>query len=246
MQEFFLQNPECLYKKCGYADLRVGGIQPCTLLDYPNYLSAVIFCQGCPWSCRYCYNPHLQPFMNTQYEWRKVLSFLATRRGRLEAVVFSGGEPLLQPDLIHAIHEVKRLGFKVALHSGGFSPYHFALVLPYVDWVGLDVKALPKNYSKITGVPQSGFCAWECVKLLLKSGVSYECRTTIHSLLHTEQEIEVIARRLHQMGVRNYVIQHFQEKGSIDKELIQKRADFILNEQLVEELNTLFNNFTIR
>lgn len=157
--------------------LKVGGFLPFSLLDYPKHLSAVIFCQGCSWRCRYCYNTQLQPFVSQnkpKAEWARILTFLQQRQGLLEGVVFSGGEPILQPYLIQAIEEVKTLGFKIGLHSAGPSVYHFSRLLSYVNWVGLDVKAPPVKYPAITNNPKSGIHAWRCVQILLESGLPYE------------------------------------------------------------------------
>ena len=90
---------------------RIGGFVPFSATDYPDHLSAVVFCQGCPWRCGYCHNVHLQPATNaTELAWNSILSFLERRRGLLDAVVFSGGEPTLQHALAGAMRAVKALG----------------------------------------------------------------------------------------------------------------------------------------
>jgi len=229
--------------------LRVGGIQPFSTLDYPNHLSAVIFCQGCSWRCRYCHNAQLQSFTSLKQlklGWKGVLDFLESRRNCLEGVVFSGGEPILQPHLIDAIHDVKNMGFKIGLHSGGASERLFSKVLSHVDWVGLDVKSSLEKYPEITGVPKSGIHAWKCVRLLLESGVPYECRTTVHCMLHSKEEIWDIAKNLHQLGVRHYGIQFFQEKGCIDKKLTQEKSRLFLDAEFYDMVKKLFDTFIIR
>jgi len=229
--------------------LKIGGFLPFSLLDYPNHLSAVLFCQGCCWRCRYCHNVQLQPIdppHNQKWDWEKILSFLHQRQGILDAVVFSGGEPLLQPYLIHAIKKVKNLGFKIGLHSAGTSAHHFASLLAHVDWVGLDVKAPLAKYPEITQDPKSGKQSWRCMHILIESGVPYEFRTTIHPLLHTEEDIWEIAQKLHQMGATHYAIQYFQEQGCVDKALVQKKCFPYLKKQFLRKLHTLFDNFTIR
>ena len=231
------------------ASLKVGGVLPFSLIDYPNCLSAVIFCQGCPWRCRYCHNVQLQPFSSPskqKWSWEKILTFLRQRQGLLEGVVFSGGEPTLQPYLIDAIEEVKRLEFKIGLHSAAPSISHFIPLLSHVDWVGLDVKALSANYPAITKDSNSGANSWRCVQTLLESGLPYELRTTVHPLLHTEEEIWKMAQQLHQMGVSHYTIQLFQEKGCVDKTLIHKTSAPYLSKTLVDKLYALFDNFTVR
>src|SRR5215831_3439565 len=103
--------------------LRVGGLIPLSASDWPGYLSAVVFCQGCPWRCGYCHNPHLLPARGSGgIAWSDVLAFLQRRAGLLDAVVFSGGEPLAQATLANAMRGVRRLGFRIGLHTGGAYP----------------------------------------------------------------------------------------------------------------------------
>jgi pyruvate formate lyase activating enzyme len=161
--------------------LVVGGLTPLSTADYPKHLSAVVFCQGCPWRCGYCHNPHLLPAERSgQIAWSNVLSFLDRRRGLLDAVVFSGGEPLAQSGLADAMHAARSMGFKIGLHTGGAYPERFAEVLPLVDWVGFDIKARFAEYRRITAVPGSGDRALASAMLLLGSGVEHEFRTTVH------------------------------------------------------------------
>src|SRR3954470_21541171 len=98
------------------AELRIGGFVPFSGIDYPHHLSAVVFCQGCPWRCGYCHNAHLQPARGeSERTWDDVLAFLGRRRSLLDAVVFSGGEPTLQAGLGAAMQDVKAMGYKVGL-----------------------------------------------------------------------------------------------------------------------------------
>src|SRR5690606_38132990 len=106
----------------GLAELRVGGLERLSMCDWPGELAATIFCQGCPWDCPYCHNPHLLPVTGRhEIAWREVVDFLKSRRGLLDGVVFSGGEPTLQSALPQAIAEVRDLGFRIGLHTAG--PY---------------------------------------------------------------------------------------------------------------------------
>ena len=164
--------------------LRVGGFVPFTLTDYPDALAAVVFCQGCPWHCGYCHNPHLIAARgDDEREFARILDWLGTRRGLLDAVVFSGGEPTAQAELADAIAAVHALGFKVGLHTGGANPRRLAAVLPQVDWVGIDVKAPQTEYAEVTGVRDSGIPAFASLDLVLASGIAHEVRTTVHPAL---------------------------------------------------------------
>ena len=114
--------------------LRVGGLTRCSASDYPGKLAAVVYCQGCAWRCGYCHNPELQPARGAhEIPWAEVVSFLDRRRGLLDAVVFSGGEPTLQLSLRQAMGKVKGMGYLIGLHTAGIVPRRLAEVLPLVD-----------------------------------------------------------------------------------------------------------------
>jgi len=190
------------------AHLRVGGLTPLTTIDYPGELAAVVFCQGCPWRCTYCHNEHLwSPHGDNEMPWVDVLAFLARRRGLLDAVVFSGGEPTLQSALPDAIAEVRSLGFRIGLHTAGPYPQRLARVLPLVDWVGLDIKADPADYPALTGLPRSGEQAWRSLELLLASGVPYEVRVTVDDHHLPAYRVDDLLGRLRDAGVEQVALQ---------------------------------------
>jgi len=178
----------------------------------------VVYCQGCPWRCRYCHNPHLLPGRAAGgVAWSEVLEFLRRRRGLLDAVVFSGGEPTAQPGLARAMREAKALGYRIGLHSAGIYPRRFAEVLPLVDWVGFDAKApFDAAYERITGVRASGTAALESARALLASGVDCEFRTTWHAGFLSPAELERLTRMLVELGVRRYALQEFRASGGVD------------------------------
>lgn len=192
----------------GRAELRVGGLVPLTTIDYPGELAAVVFCQGCPWRCRYCHNPELIPPRGAAaVPWAAVTSFLERRRGLLDAVVFSGGEPTAQPALEKAVAAARSLGFKIGLHSAGSYPRRLARLLPALDWVGLDVKALPHDYPSVTRIAKSGAPAWESARLVAESGVAHEMRITVHPALTSREQVGEITGRLQAMGAQRVVEQ---------------------------------------
>ena len=201
-------------------ELHIGGFTPMTLLDYPGELAAVVFCQGCPWRCRYCHNSELIPRKrHASIAWEEVMEFLKQRQGLLDAVVFSGGEPTLQRALPDAIAQVKALGFKVGLHTGGPYPERLQQILPLVDWVGLDIKALEENYTEVTGVKGSGIKAWASARLLIDSGVSHDIRTTVHPALTSRLEQEQITARLHKLGTDRHRLQDCVLEHCLDPSL---------------------------
>ena len=180
-----------------------------------------MFCQGCPWQCRYCHNAHLLPADRPgQVSWQSVLDFMRGRVGMLDGVVFSGGEPTLQRGLAAAMRDVRALGFRIGLHTAGPYPERLAALLPLVDWVGFDVKAPFDDYARITGVPGSGERARESLLLVLASGVACEVRTTVHPALLDETRLHRLAGTLTELGVRHYVLQAFRGAGCRDGELL--------------------------
>lgn len=189
--------------------IKVGGLVPFSTIDFPDHLSAVIFCQGCQWRCTYCHNTHLMEFSKGQIEWDSVQIFLNSRKGLLDGVVFSGGEPILQTDIVEAIAYVKSEGFKVGIHTTGCCTKQFIAILPYLDWVGFDIKAPINIYDRITGKKNSAKQIFDSVKKLLESEVPYQFRTTFDKRILREQDLQDIKCWIRDVGgdLKNYVVQ---------------------------------------
>ena len=230
------------------AALRIGGLTPLSLSDWPGQLAAVVFCQGCPWRCGYCHNPHLiPPRAVTSLEWDDVLAFLERRRGLLDAVVFSGGEPTLQAGITRALRQVKALGFKLGLHTAGAYPRRLAKLLPALDWIAMDIKASFADYAATTGVADSGAPALESVRLILASGIAYEFRTTVHPGLLPAAELPALARSLAQIGVRNYALQEFRSLGCASHALnASGTSPYLSDAALTGTIAPLFDSFCVR
>lgn len=206
--------------------LRIGGLVPLTTIDYPGELAAVVFCQGCAWRCRYCQNSALiDPTAEPTMHWPEVRGFLERRRGLLDAVVFSGGEPTLQSALASAMTEVRDLGFKVGLHTAGSAPRRLARLLPLLDWIALDIKALPAGYEAITGVAGSGEAAWESLALIQAAGVALEVRTTVMPDW-TAEDLKSLAAALARTGVREYAVQACDTRHALDPLLSSQKIPF--------------------
>jgi len=200
--------------------LRIGGFERLSAVDWPGQLAAVVFCQGCGWRCGYCHNPHLIPFIGTKtaWPWSDIVAWLGRRRGLLDGVVFSGGEPTLQPGLRAAMQAVRTLGFQVGLHTGGPLPDNLAAVLPLVSWVGFDFKAPFDRYSKVTG-HDHGARARASFELLRASRVACEVRTTWHPQLLSRDDLEAMGRTLAEVECPEWVIQRFRPDGCASDEL---------------------------
>lgn len=193
------------------ADLEVGGFVPMSTVDWPDQLVAVVFVQGCPWRCHYCHNPALQPREDHHPQvWQRVLQTLQVRRGLLDGVVFSGGEPTLDRALIPAIQQVRDMGFRVGLHTAGLYPDRLAECLPLVDWVALDIKTEFEDYKAVTAVPRSGDPVRTSLSLVLNSGKPCEFRTTWHPDLISDAALLRLARHLKALGARQWVLQPYR------------------------------------
>lgn len=218
------------------ASIEVGGFTPLTTIDYPDHLSAVVFCQGCPWRCRYCQNGHLLERKRTpKVAWNEILRFLERRRGLLDAVVFSGGEPTLQKNLVIAVRQVRELGYGVALHTAGSYPNRLATILPYLDWVGIDIKGPFENYERITGVSGSGNRARESLQALLASGIDYEVRTTVHPELLSAESLSRLIKLLKELGVRRHVLQECILAHCLDSRLIRSPDSAAISRQIIRD-----------
>lgn len=229
----------------GAAALRVGGVVPFTATDFPGRFAAAVFIQGCPWRCGYCHNPHLQPRRRGAHTWDEVKALLARRAGLLDGVVFSGGEPTIDPALPDAIAEARAMGLAVGLHTACIYPRRLAAVLPMLEWVGFDIKAPFDKYDTVTGVAGSGIPARQCLDLIVASGVAHECRTTLHPSLLAEAEIEELAAMLAAAGVRNYAVQMFRARGCGDAALAGA-AKGHLSEAARARIAERFDSFALR
>lgn len=189
-------------------DIKIGGLLKFSTLDYPGKLSAVIFCQGCPNNCVYCHNPEFIPFKKySAISFSEVKGFLEGRKGLLDAVVFSGGEPLMQKGLRNAIEEISSLGFKIGLHTSGANPKRFKEILHLVDWVGFDIKSTFDSYEEITQNSDSGMLARLSLVLLLEAGTDFEIRLTVDSRYLRFIKILNIAKMLRNFGIVKLVLQ---------------------------------------
>ena len=133
-------------------NLAIAGLVPLSAVDWPGRLVATVFCQGCPLRCPYCQNSSiLDPTVPGAVPWGDVEDLLSRRRGLLDGVVFTGGEALRQEAVLDAMARVKAEGFMVGLHTAGVYPRRLEAALGHVDWVGLDIKALPGDYPEAVG-----------------------------------------------------------------------------------------------
>jgi pyruvate formate lyase activating enzyme len=223
----------------------VAGLTRLTTIDLPGRLAAVVYLQGCPWRCGYCHNADLQPRTQGALAWQDVLAWLDTRRGLLDGVVFSGGEPTLQAGLAQAIATVREMGFQIGLHTAGIYPERLRQVLPLLDWVGFDIKAARADYDRITGVTGSAERAWRSAGLLLDSGVEHEFRTTVHPDLIAPSQLLALTQELAVIGARHFVLQHCVLRHCADANLRYHNRPRP-SQKLLDDLAQPFDRFEIR
>ncbi len=222
--------------------LRVGGIIPLSTVDFPDQLSCVLFCQGCPWRCSYCHNTHLlAASADDAILWPQIEQFLATRVGLLDAVVFSGGEPTAQVAIIDAAQRVREMGFNVGLHTGGAYAERLEELLPHCDWVALDVKTTPYAYADLTGAGNAAQNVWQSLAALINSGVRYEVRTTVDWDLLPPKQLLLLATELQQRGVTDYAIQFCRQPQHDFSTFDHQQVHFIR-----QQIATKFKRFALR
>lgn len=228
--------------------IRIAGLVPFTTIDFPQRLAAVVFLQGCPLRCPFCHNPNLQPpEVSTNSDWAEIISFLKDRRKRLDGVVFSGGEPLMQSNIEEAMQEVRQMGFQIAVHTAGIYPEKLKKVLHLIDWVGLDIKAPSAKYDLLTGRVGMYQEVQKSLSLLLESQKSFEVRTTADPRFLTSDDIRQLAKELKEQGVQTYALQKYRT-FDLDKNPPQQfEIDrFFTDEDLMSFLKESFPFFCAR
>ena len=244
--------PETAEKRA--EDLLIGGLTRFTTIDFPGYLSAVVFIKGCPWNCLYCQNPELRAREmhegDEHISWQYLIRFLTSRKGLIDGVVFSGGEPCVDPALPEAVKKVKELGYKIGLHTGGMYPKRLAQILPFLDWVGLDVKAPLEDeeaYEKVVRRKAVAAKVSESLEILLEAKIPLEVRTTAHPEYLTEDQLEQIAHELNQRGVSTFALQIYRQPMEEDESrLLPRVGSDYPSETCLEKMKNLFSNFIYR
>lgn len=174
----------------------IGGLKKVSLIDYPSEVSCVIFTRGCNMRCIYCHNSHLvlpELYGETLPE-ADIFSYLESRKDRLSAVVISGGEPTIHPDLPEFIGRVKDTGYKVKLDTNGTNPTMIKNLLEQnlIDYIAMDIKAIPEKYNSICGVKVDTECIAESIELIQNSSIKKEFRITLLNGMHTAEDVAAI------------------------------------------------------
>ncbi|MBU0456470.1 MAG: anaerobic ribonucleoside-triphosphate reductase activating protein [Pseudomonadota bacterium] len=177
--------------------MKIGGLQPFTLSDYPGCCAAIVFTLGCNFRCPYCHNKQLWQG-KSQLSEQALFDFLEEKREKLDGLVITGGEPTIQPDLAMFIQRVKAMGYKIKLDTNGSHPGVLKTLLDQslLDFIAMDIKAPFSLYSALSGVDVSIAAIQESIRLVKASSLPYLFRTTWDRTRLTEQDIEVLKEEL--------------------------------------------------
>ena len=198
--------------------MRICGLQKLSMVDYPGKLAATVFTGGCNLRCPFCHNAPLvtrlseSPVLTEE----EVLDFLSARKGFLDGVVLSGGEPLLQPGAADFLDKVRSLGYAVKLDTNGCYPAALADILNrgLVDYVAMDIKNSREKYPLTVGIPNLDLTPIEeSIFLLRQNGINYEFRTTVVREFHTAEDIRAIGQWVG--GAPHYYLQNFVDSGDL-------------------------------
>ncbi|MBA4422726.1 MAG: anaerobic ribonucleoside-triphosphate reductase activating protein [Syntrophus sp. (in: bacteria)] len=198
--------------------MKIGGLQRVSLNDYPGKICATVFTQGCNFRCPYCHNPELVdpgqyvPVIPEE----EVLSFLDNRRGRLEAVTMSGGEPTLQNDLGKFLGELKNMGYLVKVDTNGSNPDVLSTLIDkrLVDYIAMDIKGPLKRYRQIVSVKVDASRIRKSIQLITTSGIEHEFRTTVVRSQLGLDDLVSMAKTIKR--ARLYVLQSFIAMKTLD------------------------------
>lgn len=197
----------------------LGGLQKTSLIDYPGNISCIVFTLGCNFRCPFCHNRELvidteeTPALSEDY----FFGFLKERKGKLDGVVITGGEPLIHEDIEGFMKKIKSMGFLVKLDTNGSFPGRLKDLIDkkLVDYIAMDVKAVPEKYGKSCGVEVDPGKIKKSVKIIMESGVDYEFRTTAIKDVQDRKDFSKIAEWLE--GADKYCLQKFLPQNTLDE-----------------------------
>ena len=196
--------------------MHIGGFQKMTMLDYPGKVACTVFTHACNLRCPFCHNAPLVVGEYTPVSEEEILTYLKKRKGILDGVCITGGEPLLQKDIRSFIERVRALGLSVKLDTNGTFPEKLRELIDagLVDYVAMDVKNSPARYAETTGLSTLDLAPIEeSIRILKENRVPYEFRTTVVRELHSEADMQAIGAWL--AGAERYFLQQFTDSGAL-------------------------------
>jgi pyruvate formate lyase activating enzyme len=206
--------------------MKIGGLQRISLIDYPGKICAIIFTQGCNFRCPYCHNPELVD--PRQYgpavKEGDVLSFLEKRKGKLEAVTVTGGEPVIQKNLDGFLEKIKNMGYLIKVDTNGSKPEVLEKVIQkkLVDYLAMDIKGPLERYAQIASVKVDTSQISRSIELITSSGIEYEFRTTVVRSQLPLKELVSVAKLI--KNARLYVLQSFVPNKTLDSAFLSETS----------------------
>ena len=196
----------------------IKGLAKLTLLDYPEHVACTVFTGGCNFRCPFCHNASLVERVSTlpTMDESDIFSFLAKRRGVLDGVCVTGGEPLMMPDLGDFLGRIKDMGYAVKLDTNGYRPAILKSLVEngLVDYVAMDVKNSLPRYGETVGIRNFDTSPIEeSMDYLMEGHIPFEFRTTLVRGLHTPESIREMGARL--AGQERFFLQHFEDSGDL-------------------------------
>lgn len=218
----------------------IAGLQKTTFIDYPDKIACIVFTQGCNFRCGYCHNPELFEKKEPLISLEVFFDFLKLRRGKLDGVVITGGEPTLQKDLKEFIKNIKDLGFVVKLDSNGTNPNILKELLEenLLDYIAMDIKAPLEKYEQIVNCNVNIENIKKSIDLIMNSNVEYEFRTTVLKSQLSYDDFEKIGKLI--SGSKKYYLQKFVSSKILDENLINEKT--YSNEEF-EEIKNILKNY---
>ncbi len=224
--------------------MQIGALQKLSLIDYPGKIAAIIFTQGCNFRCGYCHNPELvnPAFFIKPISLEEIFAFLKSRQGKLEAVVITGGEPLLQQGIDDFLKEIKKLEYLIKLDTNGSFPQRLNDVIKkkLIDYLAMDIKAPLEKYAEVVNSTVEVVEIKESINLIMNSGLDYEFRTTIVKSQLKEEDILKIGELLKPSSL--YILQKFVPSKTLDPRFLKESS--YSNEELERtkrKLKELYN-----
>jgi len=203
--------------------MKIKGFIKTTFIEYPGKIASMIFLPGCNFRCSFCFNPELilESDKIEDVNEKEIFDFLEKQKKWIDAVVISGGEPTLHKDLINFIGKIKKLGFLVRIYTNGSNPDILKKLIneKLIDSIAMDIKAplTEEKYESVTNTKEFLESVKESITLIMNSGLDYEFRTTIVPSLHSDEDVEEIAKYI--KGAKLFILQKFLPENALDDKL---------------------------
>lgn len=215
--------------------IKISGIQKLTLLDYPEHTACTLFVPYCNFRCPFCHNSELLSGDAEFYDENEIFAFLKKRKGVLEGVCITGGEPTIYTDLDRFIRDIRALGYRIKLDTNGYMPDRLGALVNegLLDYIAMDIKNSPERYAETAGLPIDSFDISPIVQsidIIKNSGVKYEFRTTVVTELFDENSIAGAAKMI--VGAERYFLQSFVMRDTVPSKLLTPPQRIVMSRYL--------------